>query len=263
MRRSWLYVPANRPRFVEKALMEAPADVVIFDLEDGVPVGEKAAARRAVSELLRRPAAGGPERWLRVNKAFEEDLVAMAAPGLQGICLSKVEEPGEVAAAARADLPLLLGIETARGLLAAPRLATAHPLVSGLVFGAEDFALDVGMGADRDRDLLYARSAIVVAAVAARVVAVDGVYPDLEDADGLEADALLGRRLGFSGKTTFNPRQLDVINRVFAASEEELAFARRVVEAFEAAQTRGEGAVAVDGKLVDPPVVARARRLLA
>lgn len=262
LRRSWLYVPGNRARFVEKALTEAAADVVLLDLEDGVPPAEKAAARAAVREALGRPQEG-PERWVRVNRDFAEDLDALKGACPAGICLSKVEEPAEVVEAARRlEVPLLIGVETARGLLAAPALAAAHPRVAGLVFGAEDFALDLGMGADRDRELLYARSAIVVAAAAARVLAVDGVFPDLDDEAGLEADARLGRRLGFAGKTTFNPRQLDVINRVFSPTPDELDYARRVVGAFEAAAARGEGAVAVDGKLVDPPVVARARRLL-
>jgi len=261
-RRSWLYVPAHRERFVEKALSEAAADCVILDLEDGVPPAEKERARVAVRAALARP-AGGPELWVRLNRDFEHDLPALQGEAPAGVCLSKVEESAEVArAAAAVGVPLLVGIETARGLLVAPALAAAHPGVFGLVFGAEDFALDVGMGADRDRDLLYARSAIVVAAAAARVAAVDGVFPDLDDEAGLEADARLGRRLGFAGKTTFNPRQLEVLNRVYEPAAEELEFARRVVEAYEAAEARGHGAVAVDGRLVDPPVVARARRLL-
>lgn len=272
--RSWMYVPGNNPRFIEKALTEVPADVVLLDLEDGVTPAEKAHARELVRAALGRP-AGGPRRWVRTNPVgsswWEADVDAVLVEGVEGIALPKVEEPEEVHEAARhlerrsRDIAIVATIETARGLLRAPAIAEAHPRVLGLMFGAEDFALDLGLGTRREaeaQELVHARSALVIAAAADHKLAIDGVFPDLEDETGFAADLAQARRLGFKGKSTFNPRQVEPINRTFAPTQDEIAYARRVVAAFEAAETRGDGSVAVGGQLVDRPVVARAQRLL-
>ena len=163
-----------------------------------------------------------------------------------------------------AAVALLVSIESARGLLAAPALA-AEPRVTGLLFGAEDFALDLGLPAEREAeasDLLHARSSVVVAAAASRRVAIDGIWPDLTDEDGLRGDARRGRLLGFVGKTLIHPKQIQTINECFTPSAAELEEARRIVEAFERAKADGKGAVAFDGKLLDPPIVDRARRMI-
>jgi citrate lyase subunit beta/citryl-CoA lyase len=137
--------------------------------------------------------------------------------------------------------------------------------VIGLAFGSEDFALDLGLPTKREgeaADLVYARSATVVAAVSAGKLAFDGIWPDIEDAAGLRADTLRARRLGFSGKTLIHPSQVMVVNELFSPTAEEVDEARRVVGAFEEALARGHGAVALDGRMLDAPVVDRARRVL-
>jgi citrate lyase subunit beta/citryl-CoA lyase len=272
--RSWMFVPGNRQHFIDKAL-GLEVDIVLLDLEDGVPPAEKAAARELVRRALARPSR--PVRYVRVNPVpspwFEQDLARALVPGAEGLCLPKVESSEEVVAAAQRlqelgwadELPILATIESARGLLAAPSIAAAHPQLIGLMLGAEDLALDLGLPTRRERegqDLLVPRSMLVMAAAAARRIAVDGVFPYLNDRDGLVEDAMRARRLGFAGKSTFNPRQVEAINRVFSPTPEELAHARQVVAAFEEADARGDGSVAVGGQLVDQPVVERARRLL-
>ena len=135
----------------------------------------------------------------------------------------------------------------------------------GLMFGAEDYALDLGLAAQREgeaRELIHARSSIVVAAAAARILSIDGVFPNLDDDEGLERDIVQSRRLGFSAKSTFNPRQVTLINKIFSPAPDELDYARKVVDAFKEAQARGDGSVAVGGQLVDLPIVLRAQRLL-
>lgn len=279
--RSFMFVPGNRQRFIDKAL-ELDLDAILFDLEDGVPPAAKATARELVGRALARP-AGGPLRAVRVNAAdtpwHADDLDAVLVAGVEAVCLPKVSEPASVLAlAARltrfeeatglaaGSVGIIAAIESARALLAAPLVAASHPRLLALMFGAEDFALDLGLGTSREaeaRELSYARAAIVVAAAAAGIGSIDGVYPVLHDTEGMLADILQARRLGFTAKSTFHPSQVAEINRIFSPSADELDYARRVVAAFEEAQARGDGSVAVGGQLVDLPIVARAQRLLA
>ena len=256
-------------------------DCVFLDLEDGVPVVEKAAAREMVAHIL-GATWEGPLRFVRINSMdspwWEEDLEAVVGSQMEGICVPKVQQPSEIVTLDRSlrrleaahSLPLdevrvVAAIESAAGLLSASAIAAASPRVVGLMFGAEDYALDLGLGTNREgeaRELLYHRSALVAAAAAARVLSIDGVFPNLDDPEGLSKDVLQARRLGFRGKSTFNPRQVEEINRVFTPTPDELTYATLVVEAFEAAQARGDGSVAIGGQLVDLPIVMRARRLL-
>ena len=270
--RSWMFVPGNRQRFLDKIYeLETPPDAVFFDLEDGVLPEEKPAARELIAETLRR-AAPGPLRTVRVNAVgtdwFREDLEAILVPGLEGVCVPKVEWPDQVVQVAErlpGEVGIVVAIESAAGLIRAPEIAAAHPQVIGLMFGAEDYALDLGLGTKREGEageLVFARSALVVAAAAARVLSIDGVFPDLDDAEGLTADVLQARRLGFDGKSTFNPRQIGLINERFSPTADELAYAHRVASAFEEAVARGDASVAVGGQLVDRPIVLRAQRLL-
>jgi citrate lyase subunit beta/citryl-CoA lyase len=280
-----MFVPGNRQRFLDKALATGEdasgVDAVFLDLEDGVPFAEKAAARELVAEALARP-AGGPMRLVRLNAVGtpdgDADLEQVLAPGLEGVCAPKVDHPNQVRRLADAldgfearasieagTVRIVAAVESATGLLAAPAIAAAHPRVLGLMFGAEDFALDLGLGTERQgeaRELVYARSALVVAAAAAHVASIDGVYPNLDDEDGLRHDALQARRLGFTAKSTFNPRQVALLNEVFSPSPDEVAYARKVRDAFDEAQARGDGSVAVGGQLVDRPIVLRAQRIL-
>ncbi len=286
--RSLMFVPGHRPRMVQRALglgEFAPnaLDVAILDLEDGVPPDEKDRARAAIASVLAvRSNEAGPAYYVRVNRdprASDADLAAVARPGLDGIVAPKIDHAEEIvrlsrdlderedaAGMARGSIRVVPSIESARGLIEAHSIAASADRVIALLFGTEDFARDLGLPAEREAEaaeLLYARSTVVVAAVAARRQAIDGIWPDFTDAAGLRRDALQGRRLGFAGKSLIHPGQIEAINEVFSPSVAELSYARRVVDAFERARAKGEGAVALDGKLLDQPIVERARRTLA
>jgi len=287
--RSLMFVPAHRERMVERALGlgefgASGLDVAILDLEDGVPPAAKDEARRRIADVLAHPTreGGGPKRFVRIRRALGDegagDLEAVVRPGLAGIMAPKVRRPDEVNWIAErldvleqdAKIPhgtvrIIPSIESAAALIEAPRIAMASDRVAGLAFGSEDFALDLGLPTTREgeaADLLYARSATVVAAVAAGKLALDGIWPDITDAAGLRADALRARRLGFAGKTLIHPDQIAVVNEIFSPTAAEVDEAGRVVRAFDEAVARGDGAVALDGRMLDAPVVDRARRVL-
>jgi len=165
----------------------------------------------------------------------------------------------------RGEVKLLIAIESPRGLLNAPAIAACSPRVCGLMFGAEDFGRELGLPTSREgeaRDMLYARSAMVVAAAAAHVQAVDGVWVDLKDTEGLVGFARQSRQLGFSGMSSIHPSQIEPINSHFSPTAEEINYAEQVVKAFEEANARGDGSIAFGGQLIDRPIVERARRTL-
>jgi citrate lyase subunit beta / citryl-CoA lyase len=162
-------------------------------------------------------------------------------------------------------IKLLVAIESPRGLLNAPVIAGRSPRVCGLMFGAEDFGRELGLPTAREgeaRDMLYARSALVIAAASAHVQAVDGVWVDLKDTEGLTHFARQSRRLGFSAMSSIHPSQIDPINQMFSPTPEEIDYAEKVVQAFEEANARGDGSIAFGGQLIDRPIVERARRTL-
>ncbi len=287
--RSLMFVPAHRERMVQRALGlgefgASELDVAILDLEDGVPPASKDEARRLIADVLGRDPGGAavPLRFVRIRRALSDDgaadLDAVVRPGLAGIMAPKVRRQDEVewmadrldalerdAKIAHGTVRIIPSIESAAALLEAPRIAKASDRVVGLAFGSEDFALDLGLPTKREgeaADLLYARSATVVAAVSAGRFSFDGIWPDIEDAAGLRADTLRARRLGFSGKTLIHPDQIALVNEIFSPTAAEVEEARRVVRAFDEALARGEGAVALDGQMLDAPVVDRARRVL-
>lgn len=256
--RSYLFVPANLPERFEKA-WSAGADAVIVDLEDAVPAAGKAAARAALAAWLTpaRPVV------VRINGAgtewFAADLALCGAPGVAAVVLSKAEQGADVArvaaAGARAVLPL---IESAAGFGSLDAIARA-PGVQRLLFGAIDFQLDLDIRGERE-ELLYFRSQLVLASRLAGIAApVDGVTVALGDDAQLAGDAMHARRMGFGGKLRIHPKQLGEVHRCFRPGGEELAWARRVVAA--AAQSEG-AAVALDGQMIDRPVILRARRIL-
>jgi citrate lyase subunit beta/citryl-CoA lyase len=274
-----MFVPGNKERFLAKAA-EAEADCVLLDLEDGVLPDGKALARAMVTAALRTPFR--PQRYVRINSTstpwFADDLAEVIPAGPDGVCLPKCEDPDEITdLAARLDAlelaasiesgstRIVAAIESPSAILAAAAIARSHPRVIALMLGAEDLALDIGLGTAREAEaaeLIFARSTIVYAAAAARVISIDGVFPNLDDPAGMEHHTLQARRLGFTAKSTFNPRQVEVINQVFSPRPDEVAYARLVVGAFEAAEARGDASVAVGGQLVDRPIVARAQRTL-
>ncbi len=275
-----MFVPGNRDRFIQKGKTSA-ADGLLLDLEDGVLPAEKADARKAVATALSESWTG-PARYVRVNALstpwLTADLDAVVIPGIEGICLTKVVTPEDVKIVSAqlnelekkrgmrvGAVKIMAAIESAKGLINAYSIASADPRISAIIFGAEDYALDLGLGARREKEaaeLIYARSAIVVAAAAAQVLSVDGVFPDLNNPQGLLADVQQARRLGFTSKSTFNPRQIDVINEEFSPKPDEIEYSRKVAAGFKEAEARGDASVAVGGQLVDRPIVLRALRML-
>ena len=282
LKRSWMFVPGHRQRMIDKAL-GLNADAVMLDIEDGVAPNEKDTARKLIGEALgRERLPNTPARFVRINAIghprMDADLEAAVRPGLDGLVLPKVETAEE---ALKVDallkerepklkiekdgLKLLIAIESPKGLLNAPSIAACSQRVIGLMFGAEDFGRELGLPTSREgeaRDMLYARSALAVAAASAHVQAVDGVWVDLQDTEGLLGFARQSRRLGFSGMSLIHPSQIDPVNGVFSPTSEEIDYARQVVQAYEEAVARGEGSVSFGGQLIDRPIVERARRTL-
>ena len=282
LKRSWMFVPGHRQRMIDKAL-GLNADCLMLDIEDGVAPAEKESARQLIAEALgceRQP--GSPARFARINaighERMDADLEAVLRPGLDGLVLPKVGTAAEVLKVEAivnerepglktrsGALKFLVAIESPGGLLNGPAIAACSPRVAGLMFGAEDFGRELGLPTAREgeaRDMIYARSALVVAAASAHVQAVDGVWVDLKDTEGLWAFARQSRRLGFSGMTLIHPSQIDPINSVFSPTAEEIDYARKVVAAYEEAVARGDGSISFGGQLIDRPIVERARRTL-
>lgn len=274
-RRSRLYAPGNSPRILVGIELHG-ADLVLVDLEDSVPPAEKSAARVLVKHLL--AAIDFPnEVWVRINPltlggADDVREVLLARP--HGVALPKAESRDDVAALAKelAKAEMAAGarigstwsmpiLETGKGVLHAEEIAAADPRVALVAFGAEDFTRDVGARRTPDA-LLFARSMIVAAAKAADVQASDTVYGNVDDEAGLAAESKLARDLGFDGKGAIHPAQVPVLHEAFTPSEREMEEARAIVAAAEEAEARGVGAIAIGGKMVDRPVLERARRAL-
>jgi citrate lyase subunit beta/citryl-CoA lyase len=286
--RSWIFVPGHRQKMIDKAL-GLSVDAIMLDIEDGVAPIEKDTARRQIAATLDQVYASGaasaklgPARYVRVNAVGHErmhaDLAAVVRPGLEGLVLPKVETPDqikiveEILARREPEMKvqagstrLLVSIESPRGLLNAHVIASSSKRIIGLMFGAEDFGKELGLPTHREgeaREMLYARSALVMAGAAAHVQIVDGVWPDFQDLEGLRKYALQSRRLGFTGMSLIHPSQIDPINATFSPTPSEIEYAQQVVKAFEEGSARGDGAIALGGQLIDLPIVERARRTL-
>ncbi len=263
--RTALFVPASRPDRIPKALASG-ADAVIVDLEDAVEPAAKDTARAALAAFCgEQPQA---RVLVRVNDAasawFASDLdVCARLAGVAGIVLPKAESAEQVAAAAVAGKPVIPIIESARGVLELPRIAAVAG-VQRLSFGALDLGLDLGMApqADGARAMLdHVRCQLLLhGRVAGLAAPLDGVYPAIDDESGLAAAARHARELGFAGMLCIHPAQIPIVHRTYAPSEQEVDWARRVVQAHE---STGAAAFRLDGKMVDAPVIAQARQVLA
>jgi citrate lyase subunit beta/citryl-CoA lyase len=258
MPRSYLFVPANRPEMFDKAC-RAGADAVIVDLEDAVPFADKAAARAALAGWL------SPQQpvLVRINGAdtewFADDLALCGAPGVRGVILSKAERADDIARLKDAGAPAILPlVESAAGFEHARAIAQA-PGVERLLFGSIDFQLDLGIRGEREELLFFRSQLVLVSRLAGIGAPVDGVSTAIGDPAQLQGDATHARRMGFGGKLCIHPKQVAEVNRCFSPGEEELAWARRVLDA--AAASNG-AAVALDGKMIDRPVILRAREIL-
>jgi citrate lyase subunit beta/citryl-CoA lyase len=286
MLRSFLFVPGDSARKLDKA-MQAGADALIVDLEDSVALSEKETARRTAADFLRaaRATLERPRLFVRVNGLTtgltDADLDGVMAAAPDGIVLPKavggvdVSHLGAKLAVQEAEFGLEDGItqvvaiatETARSLFALGSLADASHRLKGVTWGGEDLSVEVGAETNRLQDGTYtdpyrlARSLTLFAAVAAAVDAIDAVYTNFRNDDGLAAECRAGRRDGFVAKMAIHPAQVPIINETFTPSAEALAHARAVVDAF--ARSPGAGVVGLEGEMLDRPHLARAERLLA
>jgi citrate lyase subunit beta / citryl-CoA lyase len=277
--RSLLFAPGNHPRRVEKALSLA-ADGVILDLEDAVAVAEKPATRPIVTEAFARPRTG--KLYVRVNALTTDwchaDLVAIVKSGLDGIILPKVEHGHELRTAdwlianLERERGLTLGaidlipiIETALGMTNINAICSAGTRTRRIAFGAGDFTLDMGMVWSRDEtELLPHRAACVMASRAAGLEPpMDTVWADLRDPDGFIASARHAAALGFQGKMCIHPDQIAPTNAAFTPDEATVAKARRIIAAFDKAESEGLASIQLDGQFIDYPIVQRARYVLA
>lgn len=263
--RSLLFAPGSDERKLVRALT-AGADLVVADLEDAVAPAEKDAARALVAAVFSHAGATAA-RAVRVNGAasphFGADLEAVRALPLDAVVLPKAT-PEAVDALGAEGPPVIAIVESAQGLRLAYETAS-RPRVAALMLGAADLGAELGLEPRPDGlEILYARSKVVADSGAARCrPPIDVVRFDFRDAEGLRREAALARSLGFGGKACIHPAQVPVVNAAFAPSEQQLAWARRVLAAYEQGLREGRGAVALDGELVDLPIVERARRTLA
>lgn len=269
-RRSVLFSPGDRESLLRKAA-ETRADVIVFDLEDAVAPNAKEQARETVCRVLSDddfdPSA---EVCVRVNRSgvAGEDLDALERGSCEpdSIMVPKVGSPDDLETVSRMlaernlNGPIMALLETADGILHAEEIA-ASERVTAVIFGAEDLAADIGATrTESGTEVLYAREHVVLAASAAGVDAIDTVYTDYEDVDGLEAETRFAAQLGFDGKLAIHPAQVGPINRAFTPDSEEVEWARRVLAASE---EHDAGVFAVDGEMIDRPLIARAERVRA
>jgi citrate lyase beta subunit len=280
LRRSVLFMPGDSPRKIEKAAA-LDVDVVVMDLEDGVAAARKEEARRSIVDALKHLDFGRTERWVRINvptgDLFRADIEQTAAGQPDGYMIPKVSSAEDVRRVERvleaveAEVgggtwrPRLMAlVETARGVVNAFEIAQSSERLVALLFGAEDFAGDVG--AERTvegAEVAYARGAVVVAAKAAGIEAIDTLCTDLKSTEVLARDSVAGRRMGYDGKMCIHPKHVDTIHRAFDPTAEQIAHAARLVAAFEAHQERGAGVFDFEGKMVDMPMVRAAEKVLA
>src|SRR5438270_4802862 len=268
--RSWLFVPADSERKIAKAL-DSEADAIIFDFEDSVAPGQKAAAREVLQNLPKR--SGGPEWWVRINPIGSEfhrdDLHLLAMADIHGIVLPKAETGADVTQLAHrtGNIPIhAIVTETAASLFNLLSYRDPKSPLAAMSWGAEDLSAALGASSKYDADgslsftYRLARSLCLAGAVAAGVQPVDGVFADFKDEAGLRAEAEAARREGFTGKLAIHPAQVPVINAAFTPSSDDVRHAEEIVAAFEAHPDAG--VLSVSGKMVDRPHLVQAKRVL-
>ena len=279
LRRSLLYVPGNMPAMLQN-IPVFNADGVMIDLEDAVPLAEKDAARVLARNFLRAFGERNTEVFVRINgldtKYASDDLREVLPALPDGIRLPKADSPEvverldtlltEYEERLRLDIghfSILPSIESAVGILNCVRTARASRRIVALAFGAEDYTASMEIQRTRSGEELFsARTQVVWAAKAAGVQAIDSVFSDVNDVDGLRAETALIKTLGFTGKSLVNPRQIEVVHEVFRPTPEEIAHAVEVIDAIKRAREMGTGVISLRGRMVDAPVVKRAARTL-
>lgn len=288
-----LFIPGNRADMLGKAGRYSPT-AYVPDMEDSVPLGNKAEAREVTSDALPALCGIGKPVVPRVNSLptglTEDDLRAVIGSHVVAISIGKISTSRDIAVIDEmisdledergidvGSIGILPWLETASAIVHAFEICKASDRVRWVAFGAEDYSADMGIGREVDVEegdvgsiaeygeasLLYARSAVAVAARAAGVEALDTPYVKFRDPDGLRREAGLAKRLGYGGKIAIHPAQIETIEAVFSPSEQEIERAQRVLKAASVAESEGRGSVSLDGEMVDAPVVARAKNVLA
>ncbi|AXF55215.1 HpcH/HpaI aldolase/citrate lyase family protein [Salicibibacter kimchii] len=279
--RTWLFAPGNHPRTMEKA-MKTQTDIVIYDLEDAVPLDEKEQAREIVREHLQEKHIDkAPYKLLRVNEStspfFTQDVIAGARGNVDGIVLPKSDHPEHIKdvdqqlAALEQELGYEVGkiqlfplIESALGVHNSYEIAKASPRVTRLSFGAIDYTSDIQTKlSESGEELLYAQSQLVNSSYAAGIEGpIDTVYADFQNEEGLLRETQRGSRLGFKGKMIIHPKQIEVVHNVYTPGDEEVEEAKEIVNAYQQANEQGDGAIQLNGKMIDVPVVKSAQQTL-
>lgn len=279
MLRTVLFSPANDPRKAGKA-MTSGADAVTLDLEDAVAYSQKDAAREVLKEILRQPPP--VKLFVRINPAGSgyilDDLTTVVGLPVDGLMVAKTESPADIEkidwllglleakkGISTGKTSLIPFIESPGGVIRAADIASASPRVKAFAFGGVDFSQEMGLKYPAESDgLLFARSQLVLTSRLAGIEPpLDTVFPDIKNLEKLGLEAETVRKLGFQGKLVIHPSQVDPVNRVFTPSPEEVEYARRVVTAFEEAERSGTAVIQIDGKMVEYPIVRRAKALLA
>ncbi len=266
--RSVLYIPGSKERALDKA-RTLPVDAIIFDLEDAVTPEAKVEARATLAAALKQGGYGNRARIVRINALDtpwgRDDALAVAKMEADAVLLPKVNNALDVQALAElvGDVPIWAMMETCRGIWNAMEVA-AHPAVQGFVAGTNDLAKELNCRSRADRlPMITSLQMMLLAARANGVIAVDGVYNQFKDDDGLRVECEQGRDMGFDGKTLIHPAQVDVTNTAFSPSEAEIDLARRQIDAFEEIERSGQGVAVVDGKIVENLHVETARKVIA
>lgn len=278
-RRALLYMPGDDLHKIRKAITLG-VDCICMDMEDGVAVNRKTEARDTIANALQSLDFGRSERLARINAVGSglelDDLLAALQGRPDGVVIPKVEDAAQIlwvsqtmAAVEKKNgwqvgaISLIAIVETARGILSLASIASADRRLQALIFGSEDLAGDIGATrTSQGGEVLYARSAVVLHAAAYDLQAIDQVYLDFHDTEGLVKDCQSGVEMGFSGKQIIHPNQVAPVQNAFTPSDEAITKAKKLMEAFELHQRSGRGAFALDGKMVDAPIVKSAQRVL-
>ena len=277
--RSMLFVPVRVEKYVERAA-ERGADALILDLEDSVPLAEKPRGREVLQEAAAPVSRNGADVVVRINRPLRLailDIEAAVSPAVDALMLTKVESAqhvqmlAEVAEEVESQRGMALGstkfvalVETASGFLRMAEIARAHPRLVALSIGAEDFGLSVGMLPEAE-GLFFPKQQMIIAARAAGILPLGflGTVADFRDLDAFRSTIRRSRRLGFMGASCIHPSQVAVLNEEYRPSPDEVAAAERAVAAYDAATASGIGAIELDGKMIDVPVIERAKHVLA
>ncbi len=278
-RRALLYMPGDDRRKIEKATTLG-VDCICMDMEDGVAMTRKVEARAVIAQAMKELIFGESERCIRINSigsGLESfDLAAALSAEPDAIVVPKIESAEQVKwvsehietyeSSSNHDLGsvrLLVGVETAKGILNLREIAEADQRLEAIIFGAEDYAASVGAKRTKEgTEVLYARQAVVTACAANDLQAIDMVYIDFHDEAGLRAEAEQGAGFGFSGKQIIHPNQVSAVQEAFTPSADAIEYAKRIIESFELSQREGKGAYALDGKMIDMPLLKNAQKVL-